>query len=272
MKTDRRTDSVDDGVMRIIFDRLKEKVRKRSDEDRQNQRKAIDALRYRIKRLMPPVSLTDDWEQVRPRLENLSEFQVLESDDLRRQAFDKFVKRSKEREEERERDVDRSVRSRDRDRDRERERDRDRGDRYHRSSRGDSHRPRHRTRTPEIDAYEADRKKAQADRERQHRKGSFGLSPPRRSRDREERYERDRGDRYDGRSRHADHYERERRDREVERERSYVSRADPRDAANAELDYGDSRPTNMRRRRASEVSERATKVRVIARGFPLFNR
>jgi pre-mRNA-processing factor 40 len=37
---------------------------------------------------------------------------------------------------------------------------------------------RHRTRTPELDAYEADRRKAQADCERSYCKASFVFSPP----------------------------------------------------------------------------------------------
>jgi hypothetical protein len=36
---------------------------------------------------------------------------------------------------------------------------------------------RHRTRTPELDAYEADRRKAQADCERSYRKASFVSAP-----------------------------------------------------------------------------------------------
>ena len=53
-------------------------------------------------------------------------------------------------------------------------------------------------------------------------------------------------------------YERERREREIERERNYVSRADPRDKGRA-LDYGDddgpsSRPGSIRKRRDSDVS------------------
>jgi pre-mRNA-processing factor 40 len=55
-------------------------------------------------------------------------------------------------------------------------------------------------------------------------------------------------------------YERERREREMERERNYASRADPRDRGkNAMLDYGDedavgSRPGSVRKRRESDAS------------------
>jgi len=69
---------------------------------------------------------------------------------------------------------------------------------------------------------------------------------PRRDRDDYDRFDR-------GAGRQASHYERERREREAERERLYMSRADPRDKGNVELDYGDSRPTSTRRRRDSDT-------------------
>ncbi|KAI7578512.1 hypothetical protein KC346_g19269, partial [Hortaea werneckii] len=106
---------------------------------------------------------------------------------------------------------------------------------------------------PEIDAYEADRRRAQEARERSYRKASFGLTPPPRDR---------RDDRaYDDRrrlDRAESIYDRERREREMERERNYVSRADPRDKGRT-LDYGDedavgSRPGSVRKRRESETS------------------
>lgn len=240
MATDRRTSSVHPESLRIIFSRLREKVLRRSDEDRHIQRRAIDALRSRIKRLEPPISAEDSFDQVRPRLEKYDEFNALETDDLRRQAFDKVIRRLKERDED-----DRDRRSRDSPR-RSEHRERD-----HR----DSHRTRHRTRTPEHDAYAADRKRAMLDRERQYRKGSsHGLSPPPSAggsrRDATDRYvpsdreprhrSRDRGDRYEGNSARPTGA-------------AYLSRADPREiATSAELDYGESssaRTTSNRRRR-----------------------
>ncbi|KAF2842414.1 hypothetical protein M501DRAFT_998702 [Patellaria atrata CBS 101060] len=236
MQTDRRTANFDPDSLTLIFERLREKVLRRSEEDKhhaeRHQRRAIDALRSKIKHLEPPVALGDTWEQVRSRIEKLEEYRTLDSDELRRSAFEKVMRRLKEKDEE---DKDRSRRDH-RDRDRERDRDYRNG---HATPR------RRRTRTPEADPYEADRRKAQADREQQYRRGGVrGLSPPKR----------DSYDRYDrGSSRQVSqsHYDRERREREAERERSYISRADPRDKA-SELDYGDSRPGSTRRRRDSE--------------------
>lgn len=224
MRQDRRTSHFNEDTLQLVYERLMQKVHRRAEEAKahaeRSQRKAVDALRSVIKHLDPPVRVTDTYEDVSPRLREYEEYRVLADDEeARRSAFEKHIRRLKEREQE---DADRAERAR---------RDRDR--RRHRSSR-----------TPEVDAYEAERRKAQADRERSYRKASFGLTPPPRERDREtwdRGYDdRDRGDRrprsgaYDRES----IYDRERREREMERERNYISRADPRDKGRT-LDYGD---------------------------------
>ncbi|OJD18852.1 hypothetical protein AJ78_01185 [Emergomyces pasteurianus Ep9510] len=264
MTTDRRTVKIDRDILQLIFDRIKEKVLRRTEDEKhaadRHQRRAIDALRSRIKHLEPPIRASDTWDQVKLRVEKLDEYRALDTDDLRRTAFDKVIRRLKEKEEDAERD--RVLRERDRgssrrehydrsdrsDRDRERERDRERDSRNgghgYRSERRRGVSPSRLSRTPEPDAYEADRRKAQADRERSYRKVS-GLSPPPRERERE----RDRG-RERNRDRERDreqdrpssrpllsHYDRDRREREDERERLYRSRADPRSSRD-ELDYG----------------------------------
>ncbi|KAH1429514.1 hypothetical protein KXX32_004376 [Aspergillus fumigatus] len=263
MFSDRRTANLDSDILQLLFDRIKEKAIRRSEEEKhaadRHQRRAIDALRSRMKRLEPPIRPSDTWDQVRPRIEKLEEYKALESDELRQVAFDKFMRRLKEKEE----DVDRE---RERDRDRDRGSRREHYDRDHR--RGERRGPPSRlSRTPEPDAYEADRRKAQADRERSYRKVS-GLSPIRekrddRDRDRDREREKDR-DRYRDRdwdrersSRSLSHYDRERRDREEERERLYRTRGDPRGSRD-ELDYGaDTRSTvsNDRRRRRDSDTE-----------------
>lgn len=258
MRTDPRTANIDEQSMHSIYNYVLAKVKKREEEERRdeehNERYAMDALRSVVKRLDPPVSLTDTWEVVRPRVEKTDEYRALKSDNLRESVFDKYMRRLKEKESDR----------RDRSRRDERDRDRDRREREYRNGHSDSHR-RHRTRTrsPEHDPYAAERRRAQQDREARYRNNdSTGLSPPpaRRERRDDDRYERPR------RSPAGDHYGRERREREVERERSYVSRADPREASVSLLDYGDSggRTSSARRRRGSDEStsrrDRDTKV------------
>ncbi|PYI24984.1 hypothetical protein BP00DRAFT_462197 [Aspergillus indologenus CBS 114.80] len=303
VSADRRTANIDPEILQLIFHRIQEKAIRRNEEEKhaadRHQRRAIDALRSRIKRLEPPVRAIDTWDQVRPRIERFEEYKALETDDVRQAAFDKVIRRLKEKEEDAEKDREARDRDRggsrrdhhDRDRDRERDRDRDR-DRDHRSSL--SHRGERRgassrmSRTPEPDAYEADRRKAQADRERSYRKAS-GLSPVRerredRDRDRERYRERERDrdrDRERERERERDrdrdrdrdwdrdrsarslsHYDRERRDREEERERLYRTRGDPRGSRD-ELDYGaDTKSiasTDRRRRRDSDAESVASR-------------
>lgn len=261
MLSDRRTANIDPDILQVIFQRIQEKAFRRNEEEKhaadRHQRRAIDALRSRLKRLEPALRSTDTWDQVKPRLEKYEEYKSLESDDLRQTAFEKVIRRLKEKEEDAERD--RESRDRDRGSRRDRDRDRDRDYRSGTSYRGERRGPSSRqSRTPEPDAYEADRRKAQADRERSYRKTS-GLSPVRERWDERDRdRDRDRRDRDRERSsRPPSHYDRERRDREDERERLYRTRGDPHGSRD-ELDYGgDTRSvvSNDRRRRRDSDTE-----------------
>jgi pre-mRNA-processing factor 40 len=263
MSTDRRTAPLSHDTLELIFNRLQEKVLRRTEDDKhaseRHQRRLIDSLRSKIKHLdKPPVQSTSTWESIRPHISHLDEFKALDSDDLRRQAFDKVIRRLKDKEEdaEKEREKNRNSKS---DRDRDRDRDRDHNLRNGHSSHHLSAVDRHvgagrRSRSPELDAYEADRRKAMADRERQyHKSGIKGLSPPLRDRldprDRHERLS----------SRHADqprlsHYDRDRRERDEERVRLYRTRGEPR-LGRDELDYGESRSAGRRRRGADSDGE-----------------
>ncbi|KAF2706733.1 hypothetical protein K504DRAFT_385328 [Pleomassaria siparia CBS 279.74] len=258
MRTDARTTDIDDASMRSIYAYVIAKVKKREDEERRdvehNERHAMDDLRSALKHLEPPILVTDTWETTRLRVEKTDEFRGLKLEALRQTVFDKYIRRLKEKE------SDRRERSRRDPRDRG-DRDRRERDREYRNGHSDPHR-RHRTRTrsPEQDPYAAERRLAQQDREARYRNNeSTGLSPPyRRDRERGEREERE-GHRYErSRQGSGDHYIRERREREVERERSYVSRADPREHSVSELDYGgEPRPLPARRRRESDESASA---------------
>lgn len=246
MLTDRRTANIDKDILHLLFDRLQDKVQKRSEDEKhaadRHRRRTIDALRSRIKHLEPPIRLTDTWEQVLPRVEKTEEYRALENDDDRQAAFEKVIKRLREKEEDAERD-------------RERRKARRSDERDYRNGHRESRRGRL-SKTPEADAYEEDRKRAMAAREKQYRKSSMGLSPPptsyRDRRDRDERHGRLERSPF-GRSRT---YERDRRDAEEERERLYRTRADPRGSRD-ELNYGEeSRSvTSERRRRRDSPGE-----------------
>ncbi|ODA82976.1 hypothetical protein RJ55_01485 [Drechmeria coniospora] len=225
MKDDRRTARIDPSTLQLIFERLREKrAAKREDErhsERRQQRHAVDALRLFMKRLDPPIMLGDTYEQALPRLAKSSEFRAVASDEAARHAFDRHMHRLREKADD-----------------------------------GHEHRAHRRNSHAKLDPYEADRRRAVAERERNHRKSTMAESvlssdrgrlspPPRPDRD----YERH------GHSRRSEegHHARDRREREDERERPYRRSVDTRSID--ELNYGDERPagsTSSRRRRPDD--------------------
>ncbi|KJZ80590.1 hypothetical protein HIM_00440 [Hirsutella minnesotensis 3608] len=265
MREDRRTANFDPSMLQLIFERLREKRLVKREDDRhsdRHQRHALDSLRSYIKRLDPPMTLSDTYETVRSRLIMADELKAIASEELMRHAVENRRRRLKEKEdEEAERNRRRHSRvSSERDLSR-RTRDRSRGDRSHRGGRSSR-----RSRSPEADPYEADRRRAVEERERNHRKSAMAENvlsagdrgrlspPPRRERDRDHR-ERDRDyDRYSRPRRSEDgHYGRERREREDDRERPFRRPIDTRSVD--ELNYGDERPSTSsipRRRRPDD--------------------
>ncbi|KAK4055996.1 U1 snRNP protein [Microbotryomycetes sp. JL221] len=139
---DSKVAAMDYATKRAAFEKLRARhARMLKDERRKAERKLrllVDDLRYAYKKLDPPVDLDSSYEDNLNRIKDTPEFQALEGDDdSRKLAFEKFVRRQKEKLTEREED-DRRDRDKDKgrdrersDRDRERERDRD-SDRRHR--------------------------------------------------------------------------------------------------------------------------------------------
>ncbi|RDA90366.1 hypothetical protein CP533_3368 [Ophiocordyceps camponoti-saundersi (nom. inval.)] len=260
MSKDRRTAKIGEPKLRLIFTRLREKRAAKRDEERhldRHQRRALDDLRSSMKHLDPPIKLGDTWDTVRPRLSKLTEFQAVGSEEAARHTFERHMFRLRERaDEEHERNHRRNSRvSSDRDMPR-RGRDRSRDERPHRRARS-----LRRSRSPEPDPYEDDRRRAVAERERNHRRSAMAENvlsagdrarlspPPRRERDHRER---DRAyDRYSHRRRGDDGaYVRERRERDDDRERPFRRHIDTRSVD--ELNYGDDGPSTAaasRRRR-----------------------
>ena len=184
-----------------------------------------------MKRMEPPIGVNDTYEQVRSRLAHVPAFQAVGSDEARRGAFEKHIRRLKEKEDE----TEKERRRRDRP-----DGYRDRGERSHRSSARSV-----RSRSPvEQNTYEAERRHAVAERERNYRKTSAAdvllsdrRSPARRSpsvrdarerdRDRDRDHDRDRDrDRERDRRDYRDRDHRGDRDRERDRDRDRERGAD----------------------------------------------
>lgn len=270
MKKDSRTAQFDQETATLLFDKvglstrfqehatdrpqLREKIVRRIEDDRhqqeRHQRRRVDALRSVIRHLEPAVEVNDTYEKIRPRLEKTEEFRALELEDLRRSAFDKHIRRLKDKQEEREKDRERKEKEKEKEKDRHRrpprEESRNGYDSYHkpRSSRHERERSRHATRSPEPDAYEAERRRAAGERERQYRRRDSSIH---------------RSERGGSRSRHErteSVYDRERREREEERERQYRSRGDDSVSVRDRDEY---RP-RRRRGLSPEDDERDAKV------------
>lgn len=175
-------------------------------EQRHQQRRAVDALRSHIKHLSPAVQLTDTWETVFLRIQDSKEYKAITADEDRRAAFDKHLARLKE-------DAERAQRHKERE---------ERSSRRHRRSRSPAR---------NGDAYEEDRRRAMEQRERQYRNASMGgaHSPP------SAHGHRARDDMSKG---SMSRYDRGRRERDLDREKPFMSRADP-FSKPTNLDYGD---------------------------------
>lgn len=57
----------------------------------------MDDLRYAFKKLDPPLELDAVYEEARERFVDLEEFKVIESEESRKSAFEKFIRRQKVR-------------------------------------------------------------------------------------------------------------------------------------------------------------------------------
>lgn len=110
IRSDHRGDDYAESLLTAIFENLysQQKGRRasRSDagEDRhaaeRRLRRAQDDLRYYIKQLDPPVGIDETWEMVEPRVKNSPEYKALPDGASRLAAFDKYIRRLKERLEE----------------------------------------------------------------------------------------------------------------------------------------------------------------------------
>ncbi|KAI7861501.1 hypothetical protein BDF14DRAFT_1868453 [Spinellus fusiger] len=105
-----RSSIVTENNLKIIYEHLKSKAAIKQKEEKRRQerklRRKMDSLRHAMKHIEAPVGAEETWEQVRPRIENLPEFQDIEDEKVRTEAFDKFIKRLKEKQNGQEEDED----------------------------------------------------------------------------------------------------------------------------------------------------------------------
>ncbi|GAA5966237.1 hypothetical protein JCM3765_002568 [Sporobolomyces pararoseus] len=142
LKGDERMEKMDLKAIRSTFDKLQYRAIRAAKEERRRAEKKlrimVDDLRYAYKKLDPPVDLESTYEEVLPRIKETSEYLALEDNEsARRTAFDKFIKRQKEKRAEREAEeaeraerdrirAERKAREREHDMEYEMERERDR--------------------------------------------------------------------------------------------------------------------------------------------------
>ncbi|BGP55203.1 U1 snRNP protein [Rhodotorula sphaerocarpa] len=129
VKDDRRLEAMDYTAIRATFQKLKSRaVRAKRDERRRAEKRIrllVDDLRYALKKVDPPIDVeVVTYEHAVPLVSETEEWKALEgNDEARVQAWDKFVRRQREK---RAAEMDRVDRDRlyERERDAERERDR----------------------------------------------------------------------------------------------------------------------------------------------------
>ncbi|GAA6007728.1 hypothetical protein JCM10207_004855 [Rhodosporidiobolus poonsookiae] len=107
LEKDERLAKVDVEALKSTFHRLHSRaVRAAKDERRRAEKKLrllIDDLRYAYKKLDPPVDLDSGYEDVLPRIRETPEFLALDgNEEATRTAYEKFVKRQREKRAERE--------------------------------------------------------------------------------------------------------------------------------------------------------------------------
>jgi len=108
VKQDARGNEISQDNLQAIFEDLKNSFSRRRDMDKyadeRRLRRNQDSLRYAIRDLEPPVTIDDKWEDVKKRVEDTDEYKALPTEESRLEAFEKHIRRLKEREQDRERE------------------------------------------------------------------------------------------------------------------------------------------------------------------------
>ncbi|KAG0210975.1 hypothetical protein BGX28_008683 [Mortierella sp. GBA30] len=86
---------------RLIFDQLLDKAVHYAREEKRRQeklaRKRSESFRFMLKALDPPVTVDSSWDDVKVRAASESEFAAIENDEKRKEAYDRYIERLKEK-------------------------------------------------------------------------------------------------------------------------------------------------------------------------------
>ncbi|KAG0275076.1 hypothetical protein BGZ95_009210 [Linnemannia exigua] len=87
--------------LKLIFDQLLGKAIHHNKEEKRRQeklaRKKAESFRFMLKNLDPAVTVDSAWDDVKVRAESTTEYVALETDEKRKEIFDRYIERLKER-------------------------------------------------------------------------------------------------------------------------------------------------------------------------------
>ncbi|KAF9934417.1 hypothetical protein FBU30_002241 [Linnemannia zychae] len=99
-KQDKASDILTEDL-KLIFDQLLGKAIHHSKEEKRRQeklaRKKAESFRFMLKNLDPPVTIESAWEDVKVKAKSTPEYAALETDERRKEVFDRYIERLKER-------------------------------------------------------------------------------------------------------------------------------------------------------------------------------
>lgn len=103
LKDREESEAVTEDLIEEVVNRLRDKaIHKKAEEKRADERRIrrkIDNLRSAIKYLKPPISADASYDEIRPLISILPEFAALHSEEHRMAAFDKYIRRLREKRE-----------------------------------------------------------------------------------------------------------------------------------------------------------------------------
>ncbi|WVR09199.1 hypothetical protein IAU60_006261 [Kwoniella sp. DSM 27419] len=202
---------IEERLRKEVFDLVHGRLRQAAEDEvrraERRRRHRIDDLRYALKKVSRHIDLDMTYEKALPHMKDLQEFKDVPEESDRQAAFDKYIKRQKEKLREAESSEVGSARGHEhgdrRDRERERERDGERRDRYEKERERDKDRRYSSSGAGKMDVDEGEEReyRIKSDHQRERERGDDRERE--RDRDRRER-DRDRRDSYRDKERERD--------------------------------------------------------------------